>query len=155
MLIASEDIDTIFCNIPELYRIHCDFICQLEPRVKCWTSKTQIAELFKLLVRNIYITIILKSVSVRSPQGAVLARSSRKISQTVRIDCHSFLSCAKTNKCDILFRFYNPFRQYLDQVKGHQYVINARKSVSKRCAHSFQQLHFIAYHLLSFVFLVP
>jgi len=53
ILITSEDIETIFCNIPQLYSIHCDFISQLEPRVKCWTSATQIAELFKVLVRHI------------------------------------------------------------------------------------------------------
>ena len=32
------------------------------------------------------------SVAVRSLHTAVLARSAREISQTVRIDCHSFLS---------------------------------------------------------------
>ena len=42
----------------------------------------------------IEIIILLKTVC-RSLQAAVLARSSREIYQTVRIDFHSFLSCVR------------------------------------------------------------
>ena len=43
---------------------------------------------FRLLFKSVCL-----SVAVRSLQVAILARSSQEISQTVRIDCHSFLSC--------------------------------------------------------------
>ena len=45
---------------------------------------------------NLYYLVLLKSVclsvAVRKLQVVILARSSREISETVRIDCHSFLS---------------------------------------------------------------
>ena len=46
------------------------------------------------------------SVDVRKPPAAVLARSSREIYQTVRIDCHCFLSHVRTS-----FRPSNLYRQ--------------------------------------------
>ena len=46
-----------------------------------------------IVVLFIYTIILLSlSVAVRKLQVAILAQSSREISQTVCIDCHSFLS---------------------------------------------------------------
>ena len=47
---------------------------------------------YQVPVKSI-LSFSLNTVAVRSLQAAVLGRSSREISQTVRIDCHSFLSC--------------------------------------------------------------
>ena len=59
----------------------------LDPSVACVGSTPAIQQ-----QQIIYTIILLKSVSVRKLQVAILARFSLKISQTVRIDCHSFLS---------------------------------------------------------------
>ena len=49
-IIPREDIDTIFYGIPELHKIHLDFIQSLQPRMAQWTPETQVADLFKILV---------------------------------------------------------------------------------------------------------
>ena len=59
----------------------------------------------QLILMIIYTIILLKYfcrygclyVAVRCVQVAVLVRSSREISQTVRIDCHSFLSGVRSS----------------------------------------------------------
>jgi hypothetical protein len=49
-VITSEDIDIIFYKIPELHRIHFNFIKNLEPKLEKWTGEEEIAENFKILV---------------------------------------------------------------------------------------------------------
>ena len=52
----------------------------------------------------IYTIILLKSVAVRKLQVAILARSSREISQTARIDCRPFLSRVRISVRQICYR---------------------------------------------------
>ena len=54
IVITKEEIDLIFCKIPELHRIHFDFIKNLESKLEFWTGEEQIAEYFKTLVREVY-----------------------------------------------------------------------------------------------------
>ena len=49
-IIPKEDIDTIFFGIPTLHKMHLEFIQSLQPRMHAWTSDTQVADLFKILV---------------------------------------------------------------------------------------------------------
>ncbi|ELU10553.1 hypothetical protein CAPTEDRAFT_194022, partial [Capitella teleta] len=53
-VIPAECIDIIFCRIPELHRIHFNFIKELEPKVENWSPTQQIAEHFKLLALEEY-----------------------------------------------------------------------------------------------------
>ncbi|KAI0236206.1 Breakpoint cluster region protein [Lamellibrachia satsuma] len=111
ILITSEDIDTIFCNIPELYNIHCEFICQLEPRVRCWTSGTQIAELFKLLALEEY-PLATKYLKNYHEAVATIRRCSQQNSQfrevTQEISCKGLtekpsLEAVKRKKYNVSF----------------------------------------------------
>ena len=54
-VITSDDIGVIFYKIPELHRIHFDFIKNLESKLEFWTGEEQIAEYFKILVREGYL----------------------------------------------------------------------------------------------------
>ncbi len=49
-VLSEEDIDTIFYRIPQLHKIHFDFIKSLEPCVETWNEETKIAEYVKILV---------------------------------------------------------------------------------------------------------
>ena len=49
-VLASEDIEVIFCKIPELHRMHFNFINNMEPKLENWTGEEEIAENFKILV---------------------------------------------------------------------------------------------------------
>ena len=49
-VIPAEDIDMIFYKIPDLHRVHSDFIRDLQPIVDKWTQDSCIAPQFKILV---------------------------------------------------------------------------------------------------------
>ena len=48
--LSSEDIDVIFCGIPELHGAHDEFVSELQPLVDNWSDDQQVAEPIKVLV---------------------------------------------------------------------------------------------------------
>ena len=51
-IIPRDDIDVIFFGIPALHNMHLEFIKSLKPRIVSWSSDTQVADLFKILVSS-------------------------------------------------------------------------------------------------------
>ena len=50
-VISQSDIDTIFFKIPDLHKIHSEFLQLLKPKVDQWSAEQEIAEPFNNLVR--------------------------------------------------------------------------------------------------------
>jgi len=46
----AEDIDVIFCGIPELHEAHDLFVSELQPIVDNWSDDQEVAEPIKVLV---------------------------------------------------------------------------------------------------------
>lgn len=46
-LISVEDINAIFCNLPEILKIHKEFVNSLEPKVRDWCPEQTVGDLFK------------------------------------------------------------------------------------------------------------
>jgi len=51
-VLTSQQIETIFFKVPELYEIHKDFYDGLLPRVQQWSRQQRVGDLFQKLVRN-------------------------------------------------------------------------------------------------------
>lgn len=51
-VLTSQQIETIFFKVPELYEIHKDFYDGLLPRVQRWSGQQRVGDLFQKLVRN-------------------------------------------------------------------------------------------------------
>jgi len=51
----TEDIDVIFCRIPDLHESHDLFVSELQPLVDNWSDEQQIAEPIKVLVSMLII----------------------------------------------------------------------------------------------------
>lgn len=49
-MLSTQEIETIFFKIPELYEIHKDFYDALLPRVHDWTNQQCVGDLFQKLV---------------------------------------------------------------------------------------------------------
>ena len=49
-VISKEDIEAIFSKIPDLHKIHYQFIYELEPRIAAWNDKQCIADIYKVMV---------------------------------------------------------------------------------------------------------
>lgn len=48
-VISQEDFDTIFYKIPDLYKLHQDFLTDLRKKLDTWDNKTTIGEQFKVM----------------------------------------------------------------------------------------------------------
>lgn len=64
-VITADNINIIFYKIPELHRIHFNFIKQLEPKVEHWSPSQQVAEHFKLLVSESMATPLVICIHLR------------------------------------------------------------------------------------------
>jgi hypothetical protein len=53
-MLPIEDISGIFFRLPEIYDIHKAFLEQLQPLVEKWNADSQVAHLFKELVRYLF-----------------------------------------------------------------------------------------------------
>jgi breakpoint cluster region protein len=51
-VLTSQQIETIFFKVPELYEIHKEFYDGLFPRVQQWSHQQRVGDLFQKLVRN-------------------------------------------------------------------------------------------------------
>ena len=51
-VLTSQQIETIFFKVPELYEIHKGFYDGLLPRVQQWSRQQRVGDLFQKLVRN-------------------------------------------------------------------------------------------------------
>ena len=51
-VLTSQQIETIFFKVPELYEIHKDFYDGLLPRVQQWDRQQRVGDLFQKLVRD-------------------------------------------------------------------------------------------------------
>lgn len=51
-VLTSQQIETIFFKVPELYEIHKDFYDGLLPRVQQWGHQQRVGDLFQKLVRD-------------------------------------------------------------------------------------------------------
>ena len=51
-VLTSQQVETIFFKVPELYEIHKDFYDGLLPRVQQWGHQQRVGDLFQKLVRN-------------------------------------------------------------------------------------------------------
>lgn len=47
-VISQEDFNTIFYKIPDLYKLHQDFLDDLKKKLDTWDNKTTIGEQFKV-----------------------------------------------------------------------------------------------------------
>jgi len=54
----AEDIDVIFCGIPELHEAHDLFVSELQPLVDNWSDDQEVAEPIKVLVSTLRISNI-------------------------------------------------------------------------------------------------
>ena len=52
-VLTSQQIETIFFKVPELYEIHKDFYNGLLPRVRQWGHQQRVGDLFQKLVRDV------------------------------------------------------------------------------------------------------
>lgn len=52
-VLTSQQVETIFFKVPELYEIHKDFYDGLLPRVQQWGHQQRVGDLFQKLVRNL------------------------------------------------------------------------------------------------------
>lgn len=48
-VISQEDFNTIFYKIPDLYKLHQDFLDDLRKKLDTWDNKTTIGEQFKVI----------------------------------------------------------------------------------------------------------
>lgn len=52
-VLTSQQIETIFFKVPELYEIHKEFYDGLFPRVQQWSHQQRVGDLFQKLVSDV------------------------------------------------------------------------------------------------------
>ncbi|XP_023247282.1 active breakpoint cluster region-related protein [Copidosoma floridanum] len=84
-VISQEDFNTIFYKIPDLHKVHLDFLSDLRKKLENWDSKTTIGEQFKVMASKIRdygaflhnyarATDTVRRCSSQSPQFAEITR---------------------------------------------------------------------------------
>ena len=49
-VLTANEINVIFCRVPDLHRAHDLFVLSINPLVESWNESTEVAEAVKLLV---------------------------------------------------------------------------------------------------------
>lgn len=71
-VLTSQQIETIFFKVPELYEIHKEFYDGLFPRVQQWSHQQRVGDLFQKLVSGLE-RLVLAAVAVVTGKGLGLS----------------------------------------------------------------------------------